>query len=272
MGRSLWREDGSVVYFCCWPSPAQSFSGPSSVGLVIIFYCLRFETSLSFASYDSQGYGGGIRPCLHTGYVNIRVKVMLRPTVSRPPLSWCQASIWGLRPDIYFCQTVAGLLLWCALSDERTGLPFTIAAGPRQRSHSWIRVPRHSWPYFTVSDSRLPQPGRTGPRIYIPQEQGGPVIAPGTGFPFRLLLRLAGLRWRYSNPPPRGHVWVSSQVKVKVMLRLTVSWPPLSWCQASIWGLRPDLYYCWTVAGLLMWVALSDERTGLSFARLSQQY
>jgi hypothetical protein len=36
----------------------------------------------------------------------------------------------------YYCQTVAGLLMWGALSDERTGLSFTIAAGPRQRSHS----------------------------------------------------------------------------------------------------------------------------------------
>jgi hypothetical protein len=40
---------------------------------------------------------------------------------------------------------------------------------------------------------RLPQPGGPGPRIYIPQEQGGPVIPPSTGFPFRRLLRLAGL-------------------------------------------------------------------------------
>jgi hypothetical protein len=42
-----WREDGSAVYNYCWSSPAQSFSGPSSVGLVTIFYCLRFETSFS---------------------------------------------------------------------------------------------------------------------------------------------------------------------------------------------------------------------------------
>jgi hypothetical protein len=48
------------------------------------------------------------------------------------------------------------------------GLSFTIAAGLRQRSHSRVRVPRVSWPYFTVSDSRLPQPGGPGPRIYIP--------------------------------------------------------------------------------------------------------
>jgi hypothetical protein len=48
--------------------PAQSFSGPSPLGLETIFYCLRFETSHFVASYDSQGHGGGIRPRLHTGY------------------------------------------------------------------------------------------------------------------------------------------------------------------------------------------------------------
>jgi hypothetical protein len=61
---------------------------------------------------------------------------------------------------------------------------FTIAAGPRQRSHSQVRVPRDSWPSFTVSDSRLPQPVGSGPHMYIPQEQGGLVIPSGTGFPF----------------------------------------------------------------------------------------
>jgi hypothetical protein len=35
------------------------------------------------------------------------------------------------------------------------GPSFTIAAGPRQRSHSQVRVSRDSWPHFTVSDSRL---------------------------------------------------------------------------------------------------------------------
>jgi hypothetical protein len=35
--------------------------GPSPFGLVTIFYCLRFETSLFVASYDSQGHGGGIQ-------------------------------------------------------------------------------------------------------------------------------------------------------------------------------------------------------------------
>jgi hypothetical protein len=32
--------------------------------------------------------------------------------------------------------------MWCSLSDERTGLSFTISAGPRLRSHSVVLVPR----------------------------------------------------------------------------------------------------------------------------------
>jgi hypothetical protein len=83
------------------------------------------------------------------------------------------------------------------------GLSFIVVAGPRQRNHSGFWAPQDSWPYFTVSVLRLPQPGGPGPRIYISQEQGGPVIHPGTGFPFHHLLWLAGLRWRYSTPPPQ---------------------------------------------------------------------
>jgi hypothetical protein len=51
-------------------------------------------------------------------------------------LSWNKAPICGLRPDFYYCQTIVGLLMWGALTDERTGLSFTIAAGPHQHSHS----------------------------------------------------------------------------------------------------------------------------------------
>jgi hypothetical protein len=70
-------------------------------------------------------------------------------------LSWNKAPIWGLRPDFYCSQTATDFLMWGALSDERTGLSFTIAAGPRQRSPSRVLVPWDSRPYFTVSDSRL---------------------------------------------------------------------------------------------------------------------
>jgi hypothetical protein len=94
VGRRLWREDWSVVYNCCWSSPAHSFPCPSPAGLMTTFYCLRFDT---------------------------------------PPT-------------------------WRATS-----------------------------PYLHT------------------QEQGGPVTPPGTGFAFHRLLRFAGIRRRYSNPPPRGN-------------------------------------------------------------------
>jgi hypothetical protein len=42
-GSPLWRDDRSVVYNCCWISPAQSFPGPNLSGLLTIFRNLRFE-------------------------------------------------------------------------------------------------------------------------------------------------------------------------------------------------------------------------------------
>jgi hypothetical protein len=45
--------------------------------------------------------------------------------------------------------------VWVALYNKRPGLPYTIAADPRQRSHSRVRVPRDLRPYFTVPDSVL---------------------------------------------------------------------------------------------------------------------
>jgi hypothetical protein len=49
--------------------------------LATIFYCLRFDTSLFVASYDSQGYGGRIRPRLHTGFFSSRQANPLKLTL-----------------------------------------------------------------------------------------------------------------------------------------------------------------------------------------------
>jgi hypothetical protein len=46
----------------------------------------------------------------------------------------------------------------------------------------------------------------------------------------------------------------------------------LPWNKAPIWDLRADLYYCQTIAGLLMAGALSDERVCLSFTMYNVQY
>jgi hypothetical protein len=84
--RCLWREDGSVVYNCRWPLPEQSFSGPSPVELVAIFCCLRFESSPSVASFDSKGYGGGIRRRLHTGWPILASIILLTTPLHGPSI------------------------------------------------------------------------------------------------------------------------------------------------------------------------------------------
>jgi hypothetical protein len=107
---------------------------------------------------------------------------MLWPTVSQPVCLRVK-HLSGTYDQIFITVRLLQVY-WCegALSDERMGLPFTIAACPCQRNHSWVWVPRDSWPYFTVSDSRLPQ-----------------TEGPGTGFPSCHPLQLAGVRWRLSH-------------------------------------------------------------------------
>jgi hypothetical protein len=92
-------------------------------------------------------------------------------------VSWCGASSLTRR---WVCNLLVQLLLSLARA--------VILGFKSRRTHDHI----------LLSHLRLPQPGGPGPCIYIPQEQGSPVILPGTGFHFRRLLRLAG---KYSNPP-----------------------------------------------------------------------
>jgi hypothetical protein len=55
----------------------------------------------------------------------------------------------------------------------------------------WLES-RRTHNHILLSHLRLPQPGGPGPFTHIPLEYGGSVIPPGTEFPFRHLLRLAG--------------------------------------------------------------------------------
>jgi hypothetical protein len=121
-----------------------------------------------------------------------------RPTDGQVCLS-VKPLIWGPRLDFCYSRAVSCLLIRSALSDERTGLSSSIAAGSRPRSHSRVRVPWESWPCFTISNSTLPQTWwARSPFFY----------SPDTGFHFRRFLRLAGISWRYLNPPPRGDLVV----------------------------------------------------------------
>jgi hypothetical protein len=70
--------------------------------------------------------------------------------------------------------------MWGALSDERTGLSFTIAVG-LDSAVILGSESRLTHDHILLSDLRFPQPGGPGPRIYI---------NPGTGWPIPCLYPL----------------------------------------------------------------------------------
>jgi hypothetical protein len=92
----------------------------------------------------------------------------------------------GQSIDLSRCQSPSGFqdtiivtdrqlrVCWCGAPSLTRGrvCQFTIADSHRQRRHSRVRVPRDSWPYFTLWDSKLHLPEGPGPHIYISQEQG----------------------------------------------------------------------------------------------------
>jgi hypothetical protein len=145
------------------------------------------------------------------------VEVNLRTTVSRPVCLGARRPS-GTSDQFFFPLEISFRQLWVCyfVAPSLTrGRVYNLLyncfwALPEQSVLS--RSPAELTIHILLSHLRLPQPGGPGPRIYIPQEQGGPVIPPGTGFPLRRLLRLAELRWRYSDPPPHGFLTYYSNI------------------------------------------------------------
>jgi hypothetical protein len=141
---------------------------------------------------------------------NYEVEVTLRPTVSRP-VSLGVRRPSGTRDKFYFLLEIffRQLRFYNFVAPSLTRgrvcdlLYNCFWALPEQSL--LVRSPAELTAIcILLSHLRLPQPKGPGPRIYIPHEQGGPVIPPGTGFPFCRILWLAGLLLKYSNPPPHG--------------------------------------------------------------------
>jgi hypothetical protein len=106
-------------------------------------------------------------------------------------LYWFQAPVWGPRPDFYYSQTVTGILMWGTFSDERMILSFTVAV--------WSSTTQS----FSGSDSRV-----THGHILLSQ--------------IRDFLKLEGQIPVFVSPRDRGRTHSTTQVRVKVTLRLVV--------------------------------------------------
>jgi hypothetical protein len=121
-------------------------------------------------------------------------------------------------------------------------LSFTIAAGPRQRSHSQVRDPRNSRSFERSQTWRTRYP-----YLYSPGT-GWPSYTSRLWVPFSLspTTRKATVEifdpayTRETNSESRSYVTTDGQSA------------SLSWNKEHIWGVRPGLYYCQTDAGLLI--------------------
>jgi hypothetical protein len=90
------------------------------VGLVTVFYCLRFETSFTTRRATVEVFDPAA-----TQNSQLRQSESYVTTDSQSAsLSWNKVTIWGSRADSYYCQRVARLLMRGALSDKRTGVSF----------------------------------------------------------------------------------------------------------------------------------------------------
>jgi hypothetical protein len=155
-----WPQKSKSKSHCDWRSVSQSvnLSVEPHVGLMTCYLLLFDSYGLVFVARPLWREDGSVFCicCWPLPWPESESESYVTTDGQSASLSWNKAPIWGSRSDLYYCQTVAGLLMWGALSDETTDLSFTIAASPRQRSHSRVRVPWDSRLYFTVLYLRLP--------------------------------------------------------------------------------------------------------------------
>jgi hypothetical protein len=170
VGRPLWREDGSVEVEVTLRLTIDQYVLVSStlVGLAIRYYFLSECCCLKFAVLFLWGALSDER----TGLSKSKLLYDWR-SIS---MSWYRAPLWDLRLYITSCRNVAVWNLLSCFCGSPSLTRRRVCSIPTQWSQS-LRTRNHT----LLSHLRLPQPGRPGSRIYIPQEQGGPVIHPGAG-------------------------------------------------------------------------------------------
>jgi hypothetical protein len=194
---------------CCWPSPAQSFLASVSSRSMTKIFVLCFEMGPPLRREMGRSF--------YVGATEVRVRVRVRVRVTLLLAVYRRSVRLGDKSlethDQYFFQ-----LNTCGhspyVTSSLTGgwvchlqlLP-VLASAVILRSES-----RGTHDYILLSQIR-DSPNLEGqiPVFIFYSNRVARLYPPGTGFPFRGLLRLAGLRWRY---------WTTSR---KITLALTLS-------------------------------------------------
>jgi hypothetical protein len=145
------------------------------VGLVTRYYFLSESNFLKFAVlylYDRRSVGQ---------------YVLVSGSCPEPTTRFFFA-VWQLRVSWYSAPSLTRGWVCNLLVQLLLGLARAVTLGSKSRK---------TRDHILLSDLRLPQLGGPDSRIYIPREQGGPVIPPGTAFlVFVYSDRLLYLGWR----------------------------------------------------------------------------
>jgi hypothetical protein len=109
-------------------------------------------------------------------------------------LSWNKAHIWGRQLRVCWCGALS-LTRESVCRLQFLDLANAVILGFESRGTLPVA--------YKYGELALQVGGSLESKTVECGHEGGPVISPGTGFHFRSLLRLAGLGWTYSTPPPQ---------------------------------------------------------------------
>jgi hypothetical protein len=176
---------------------SQIRDSPKLEGQVLVFISPRrwpSHTSRHWVPFSSS-------PMTHRAIVEVFEPASTQASLSHSKSKLCydqrsvsqSVLVWtthlGLKTRLLFIRQLR--VCWCGAPSLMRGwvcrlqLLVVLTSAVILRSES-----RGTHDHILLSQVRdFRQPGGPGPHIYIPQEQGGPVIPPGTGFPFCRFLR-----------------------------------------------------------------------------------
>jgi hypothetical protein len=209
VGRPLCRENGSAS--------CQSLSAVFVHCQVFFFFAFYMSHMFYVYTIYTRPLSAQVqysRSCLRA---QSQSQSYLTTDSQSASLSWCQATIRASYQLSFILEIILRQLKVCY---------FMAPSLTRGRVYNLLLLPGFANSVPLESEScgtqyhillpqlfRLSKSGGPGPHIYIPQGQRGPVIPRGTGYPFHRLLRFAGLRRRYSSPPPEAEITLRPTVR-----------------------------------------------------------